>query len=365
MTYEKVKIYFLSGTGNSYRVASWLHDECVQRNISSELIPIDSAKPKEEIGAGNKSLVAFAFPTHGLLPPWSAIKFLFKMPVKKGAHFFTIPTRGAFRIGPVLIPGIAGVASMLPSLLLPFKGYNVRGSVSFDMPVNMTSVHSKLSDKKIDRIIGDARKKAGRFFPTLLDGKTIWFTLNNLWEYFWGLLLLILLPFFPIIYLLIGRFFMGKLHFANFDCIGCGACAKACPNDAIVMKGKTKKRPFWRYNCEVCLRCMNYCRQKAVEAGHSWGVLLAFLTSFPLSVHVFRWLGQHYPAVEAFKNYWTSQMVNVFYIYPVIIFAYFIFYYLLRVKWINKFFTNTTFTRLFRRYHEPGTTLSHLLKRKQ
>lgn len=365
MDYERVNIYFLSGTGNSFRVAAWLHDECNQRKIAAELIPIDKANPRDEIEASPTNLVVFAFPTHGLLPPWSAIKFLFKLPIRKRAHFFTIPTRGAIRFGPVLIPGIAGVASILPSLLLPFKGYNVRGSVSFDMPVNITSIHSKLRDKKIERIINDARKKSGRFYPKLLNGKPVWLTGNNLWEYFWGLLLVVFLPLFPIIYLLIGRFFMGKLMFANFDCIGCGACAKACPNTAIVMKGKTIKRPYWRYNCEACLRCMNYCRQKAVEAGHLWGVGLAVLTSFPLSIHVFRWIGQYFPWVESFNNYWTGQLIDAIYIYPAIIFAYFVFYYLLRVKWINKFFTYTTFTRLFKRYHEPETTLSHLLKRKK
>jgi ferredoxin len=380
MDYKNVKIYFLSGTGNSYRVAVWLQEECRRRNIAAELIPIDLADPKKEIDASPETLVAFAYPAHGLLPPWSAIKFLFKMPVKRRTHFFTIATRGGIRLSWFFIPGIAGVASMLPSLLLPFKGYNMRGSLSFDMPVNMTSLHGNLGKKNIQRLKDSAKRKARRFYPRLLGGKSVWWTLNNLWEYFWGLLLLYFFPLFPPLYLIIGRFFMGKLQFANHRCIGCGACAKACPNDAIIMKGPRNSRrgdgdrkkdiilkpprPYWRYNCEDCLRCLNFCRQKAVETGHSWGVILGFISSFSIAAYVFRFVSGFYPQIVGYKNYFTVQLVNALYVYPSVILAYFIFSKLLRIRAVNKFFTYTTLTHYFRRYHEPETKLSDLLRRK-
>lgn len=147
MDYKKAKIYFLSGTGNSYRVAAWLHEACIDRGTTSEIIPIDLAKPKEEIEASPENLIVLAYPTHGFLPPWSAVKFIFKMPFKRRAHFFCIPTRGCLRFGPIIIPGIAALASLLPVFVLPFKGYNIRGSLSFDMPSNVTFLHSRLSDK--------------------------------------------------------------------------------------------------------------------------------------------------------------------------------------------------------------------------
>ena len=184
MGYKGAKIYFLSGTGNSYRTALWLHEACAANGIDSEIIPIDQAKPKEEIEASPEYLIVLSYPTHGFLPPWSAVKFIFKMPFKRRAHFFCMPTRGCIRFGPVIIPGIAALASMLPTFILPFKGYNIRGSLSFDMPANMISLHSRLSDKNIDLIKVSAKRKAEKYFPRLLSGKSIWFTLNNLWEYF-------------------------------------------------------------------------------------------------------------------------------------------------------------------------------------
>ena len=176
MGYKKAKIYFLSGTGNSYRVAAWLHEACGSKGITSEIIPINIANPKEEIEASPDNLIVLAYPTHGLLPPWSAVKFIFKMPFKKGAHIFCVPTRGCFRLGPLVVPGVAGIASMLTAIILPFKGYHPRGSVSFDMPANMISIHSRLSDKNIQRIITNAKGKADKFYQRLLSGKPVWFT---------------------------------------------------------------------------------------------------------------------------------------------------------------------------------------------
>jgi len=346
-------------------VGMWLHEACKSRNITSEIIPINIANPEEEIEASPDTLVALAYPTHGLLPPWSAIKFIFKMPVKKGAHLICIPTRGRIYIGPLVIPGAAGFASILPALVLPFRGYNIRGSVSFDMPSNMTSLHSRISDKNIKRITTPSKRMADTYFQRLLSGKSIWFTLNNLYEYLWAVLILMVMPLFPIVYLLLGRFYMGKMMFANNKCIGCGACAASCPNNAIVMKGNKNPRPYWKYNCEDCLRCLNYCRQKAVEAGHSWAVLLYFIGGVRVSSYIFKFIATTYPQISYIKNYWTLEIVNSIYYYPAFIFAYFIFFHLIRIKPINTLFTFTTLTHFYRRYNEPETSLRDLLQKKQ
>ena len=256
---------------------------------------------------------------------------------------------------------------MLPAIILPFKGYNIRGSVSLDMPVNLISLHSRLSDKKIKRITSDAKQKADKYYKRLLSGKLVWFTLNNLWEYFWGILLLVFFPLFPIAYLLIGRLFMGQMMFANNNCVGCGLCAKSCPNGAIVMKGKKNPRPYWRYNCEHCLRCMNFCQQKAIEAGHSWAVILYFIAAlgFPVGVFIFNFAGNYLPHIDSIKNWFTLWIVNSVYLYPAYIIAYFIFFNLIRLKPINTLFTYTTLTHFFRRYHEPETSLKDLINKKR
>lgn len=363
MGYRRATVYFASGTGNSYRAAAWLYEACIAKNIESELIPVDAARPKEEIEASRRQLVALAFPTHGFLPPWSVIKFLLKMPLKRGARFFCVPTRGSFRIGKkVIIPGAAGLANFLPALLLLFKGFLARGALSLDMPVNITSIHPPLTEKGARIVIGQAKQLADEQYERVLSGGSLWLTWNNFYELCWAAPLMLFFPLFPLLYLMIGRFFMGHLHFANSNCRGCGACAKSCPNQAIKMTGKKKKRPYWRYNCEACLRCLNSCPQKAIEAGQSWAVLLWFIMSFPLSAFLYQLVRDYLPIVAGIENWWLRELVFCVYYYPAIILAYWLFSKLLRLKPFNLLFTYTTFTRLWKRYREPDTRRQHLLR---
>jgi len=49
-------------------------------------------------------------------------------------------------------------------------------------------------------------------------------------------------------------------------------------------------------------------------------------------------------------------------VYPLIALglAYPVFHRLLRIGWLNRFFTHATLTHYYRRYHEPETTLKDL-----
>ena len=49
------------------------------------------------------------------------------------------------------------------------------------------------------------------------------------------------------------------------NCIGCGMCAKNCPDSAIVMKDK---KPIWlKKQCTKCSACINRCPVRAIEFG--------------------------------------------------------------------------------------------------
>jgi ferredoxin len=366
MLYQKAVIYFSSGTGNSYRIAEWFNMKCKKQNITTRIIPIDKAKPKEDIESSDKTIIAFIYPTHLVMPSWSIIKFLIRMPVKKGTHFICMPTRGSFPIkGKWIFPGGAGFALFLPWIILPFKGYNLRGGISFDMPFNHLYFVPHYSKKGLSLIFGKAKQKADKTFEKLFSEKLIFFTPSNLLDLFWALLPLVLFPTLLVGYLLLGRLFQTKLLFANTKCTGCGICAKSCPTKAIKIIGKKHPLPFWNHKCDNCLRCMAFCKNIAIEAGHSWALILVtiliLISNIPISVFLVSLLNPILPNTGFFNEIYIIKFINLIIYYLTICFAYDLLHCFIRFKTINKIFTYTTFSHFRKRYREPGTKLTDLV----
>ncbi len=365
MEYRRATVYFASGTGNSFRAAGWLRDACAARGAETALIPVSLTRPAEEIQPSSGQLVGLSFPTHGFLPPWSVISFLLRMPRQRGAHFLCIPTRGSFYVGQALIPGAAGLASFLPALILLLKGFRPRGAVSLDMPVNMTSIHPPLTERHAGRIEAAAQAVLERHLARFFRRGWLWLTWNNLYELAWVALVLGLWPLFPLLYLLIGRLFMGQTLFATFRCTGCGTCSRACPSGALVMRGgAARPRPYWRHSCEYCLRCLNFCPHHAVTSGHGWAILLWLAgAAAAQGAWLFGWLVARLPGLTAWRGYSTVELLNVPFYYLAFVLAYFLLYQLLRFRPLNRLFTYAGLAWLFGQYHAPGVTLTDLTRR--
>lgn len=360
-TVKKTHLYILSGTGNTFRVGCRLHEMFEEAGIGTTLEMIEDADPENRIDSASDPMVGLLFPTHGFMPPWSMIKFILRFPRKPGVRAFCAATRGSLVIGPLQIPGAAGFATFFAALVLLLKGYRIKGVFSVDMPSNMINLHWGLHEKNTSRIIRKTDFRIQRLFVRLLKGDRIFFTRNNLWELGWTVLILWLVPIFPLLYLLYGKLFMAKLMYSDNRCVGCGLCAKSCPNHAIEMKKVgDRSYPFWTFHCENCLRCMGYCNRKAVEAGHSWAVGLFYITSVPVIFWITLWLSETFPIIPVPEDYWIRVLLDYIYIFPAVIISYRLFWYLIRWKPLNTLFSYTTLTRFFRRYHEPDTKLKHL-----
>lgn len=340
-------LHVFSGTGNSLRAALWLK-ELFGAGITT-LIHISKNYERME-SPGNGTVTGLLFPTHGFTAPWAVIRHTLRLPRGNKTSAFVLATRAGTWPG-FLLPGLSASAVYVVALILLLKGYRIAGLMGLDMPSNWMSLHWGISVKYAEKIISRGGVKVARFGAKVLSGERYLVSLNNLVELLSGILLL------PVSagYLLVGRFALAKLFYANWNCSGCGLCAKECPFTAIKMKGDDKKFPYWTFSCESCMHCMAYCPEKAVEASHPLAAALFYITTFSLAGFLSSILIIYNPIPEApHLGFFVSAIIDYIYILFSFYIVYLIFYYITRIPLINRLFTYLTLTHYYRRYHEPS-----------
>ncbi|MBW2456703.1 MAG: EFR1 family ferrodoxin [Deltaproteobacteria bacterium] len=361
MAYQRAVVYFASGTGNSYRTAVWMAAVAEAQGADALSIPIEKAVVAQEVEPGPSQLVGFSYPTHGFMPPWSMIKFLLRLPRGRGSHAVVVAGRGCIKLGPLFVPGIAGLATVLAGLILAAKGFSPRGGLGLDMPANMLNLHWGLHPDNVRAINERAKGTTERFMKQIVAGKLRWLTLNHLWELSWGALLCVVWPLFFPIYLFFARVFMGKLFFADRDCNGCGLCAKTCPNDAIKMIGKERPTPFWTHACEACIRCMAYCQRRAIQTSQPWTVLVVYLTTLATAEALERGVLWATGTVVALPGI-VGEVASVVAGYGIVIALYYGYWLLSRFGPTRVLLTYSTPTRYYRRFHEPDTRITDMTR---
>lgn len=355
--YDRIIIYYTTGTGNTYKVSRWA-EECVKAYyIEYQICNIEEATPKKDLSKINKKLLMFFTPTHGFTAPWHAIKFALKMPRAKNADVFVAATRAAFGFGNIVTPGLSGSATFLILFLLWFKGYNPIGMDAFDMPSNWFSLHPIQREKGLKKVIDKANSKAKRTIMKIINGNSHWFSANFFYELISGMILL------PIscLYICIGRFFLAKLFFASEKCNSCKLCEKNCPIGAIKIYGKKKPRPFWTFSCESCMRCAGICPENAIEAGHSIAAILFYVGNIPFSYYLINEYAGNLFSLN-FSGSFYGILINSALLFPIIYVTYLIIWSLTKIPLVNKLFTYTTLTHIWGRYELPGIKLKDLKK---
>ncbi len=349
MNYKTMIVYYLTGTGNSYRAACWMIEQAMVCALSARAIAAETAQPEKELQAGPTHLLGLVFPVHGFTAPWHVIRFVLALPRQDEMHAFVAVPRGATKIGRSRVfPGLEGTAGYLVALILVLKGYSVRGVTGLDMPSNWMSLHSSLSSVNVAFVLDKAKAQTRQLLEKILSGK---FYFNGIFCLMVGLVLAPL----SILYMALGRFWLSKLFFVSNACTGCGVCVQNCPIGAVVMRGSKKPRPYWKFSCESCMRCMGYCPENAVESGHSLGALFYFVATIPAATWLFNQATRLLPGTEWTQTDWTCDAVQYLYILFSLWLSYYVFHWLIKIPLINWLFTWTTLTHSYDRYHEPGT----------
>jgi Pyruvate/2-oxoacid:ferredoxin oxidoreductase delta subunit len=348
--YRKLVVFFMTGTGNSYKVAAWSAETAKENGLNSELHQVVAGK--YNIPLEPQCLVVFTFPTHGFTAPWLMIKYALSLPRGAKTHVLILPSRAGIRVKGVFIPGLEGTAGYLIALLLWLKGFAVRGVMGVDMPSNWTAVHWGLNAANASIIARMAESKVRRAVQIVLEGNKHF---DGIVQFTLGLLLAKI----SLMYLILGRLILAKLFFASEKCSSCALCQSICPKKAIKMGGGEQKRPYWTYACDSCMACMNFCPHQAIEVSPLIITAFYYLTSVPVVAYSMHFATERYG--WSIRNGGLIEFgIQYVYVLVAIAIAYRFLYFILGSSIVRSILGKLSHTRYFRRYKAQGVSLEQI-----
>ncbi len=349
--YNKIIMYYFTGTGNSLKAGQWIYSEAKNRNIPSRIYSIDDNYLPDRGELDNNTLIGFLSPTHGFNVAPAMLKFILKFPSRIKADVFILNTRGGFKFFKFFCPGISGAAQYLPMMILKLKGYRIMGGLPLDMPSNWLFLHSGLKSATVNSIVSRCKIVTRNFTSNIINGKRDLKKMLNTLP-----LDLALMPV-TLIYFIYARFLLAKTMIYTNNCNSCMICVDNCPVKAIRI---VKNRPYWTYSCEGCMRCINTCPRTSIQSSHLIFFMICIIPGIIFNQFILTYI--HLPE---FLNYlfilsiikMTLTLVELFLLYAVI-------QRFLKYKYFGNFFKYTSFTAYWRRYLAPGITIKNFKKEK-
>jgi ferredoxin/flavodoxin len=253
-------IYWFSGTGNSYRVATLAAERFEAAGLRAATRPIEEGLHPDHATA---RIHGFAYPVYGLGMPDIMRRFMKALPPVNGTAAFATCAIGDYRPEPRgALRGYEGIAIYQARSILGRRGYRVVADEAVHTPQNWFLVNPAckpevndaicaVADAQVVGAVGDILRSSGRRKNTAF----IWRVLSTL--LYW-------------LFILAGRRGMGLMLYARSSCNGCGLCAAKCPARTIAMQGG---RPSWGLSCENCMRCVVTCPRRAVHVS-LWPLLI-------------------------------------------------------------------------------------------
>jgi len=340
--WDSLYIYYISGTGNTRLSSQWIAEEAGKRGLKTVVQQIDRLENIVMPAADEKPLIGFAFPTHGFNAAPIMLKFIAGFPSHLCREIFLLNTRGCLKLYKIFVPGLSGLALILPAFMLWLKGYKCIGFRQMDMPSNWIPLHPGLRKKVIESIITKGEPFVRNYANKILNGRKVWRGL-------YSLPVDLLVSPVAVAYYIGGRFFLSKTFIANNKCNNCGICIKECPTSSIRL---INNRPYWKLTCESCMRCLNHCPQRTIEAAH--GMATGFLIIMStLNASLFIFLIETLN-IEPEAWWWKilSQLIGIAVMVTIAAILYLLMHYAMGFKPVNYIvrFTSLTTLPFWRRY---------------
>ena len=347
--WDSLYIYYISGTGNARVSAEWIADEARKKGLDVNLQKIDRLENITLPDISRRTLIGFAFPTHGFNAAPIMLRFIAGFPRGSG-QIFLLNTRAGMKLYKLFTPGLSGLALIFPAFILMLKGYRCIGFRPVDLPSNWIPLHPGIRQKVIDSIFARCEPIVRHFAIKILSGQKV----------YRGLISLpvdIAISPLALGYYMAGRFFLSKTFIANNKCNNCGLCIRECPTSSIRL---VRNRPYWKLTCESCMRCLNHCPERAIEAAHGMAVVF-----YLLIISINTWIGLRVIdllniSLEAGWLKILSQLSSLVLTIIVPLFFYTIFHYAMGLKPVNYLvrFTSLTTFKFWRRYRQDKLTLN-------
>ncbi|MCF8298192.1 MAG: EFR1 family ferrodoxin [Saprospiraceae bacterium] len=344
--YNKLIIYYFSGTGNAKKAAEWIIDIAKSKGLETALFNIDKNPKVNPYDFVDNTLVGFCSPTHGFNLPPIMLKFIAKFPKKINADAFILNTRAGMKLYKLFLPGLSGSAQIFPAFMLRLKGIRTVGFQPMDLPSNWISLHPGIREKIVISIFKRCKRKTEKFANKILAGKRVYKGLISL------PIDIAILPI-TVGYYFIGRFGLAKTFIATNECNSCKLCYKSCPVQAIKW---INDRPFWTFNCESCMRCMNTCPKRAIETALTFTILVWWLLFSIIPMYIIILLiNQNFTNSEWIDSELFFRLVQISIGFFSLFISYKVLHYLMRFRIINNLIAYTSLTKykFWRRYKAP------------
>lgn len=330
MAYQKLIIYYFSGTGNSKNVAVWLSSVAKENNMECQLINIAQIDRLSILQPDSDALIVFVSPVHGFNFPPVMLNFIVRFPRGKN-KVLLMNTRAGMLIGKYITPGLTGVAFLLSALILKLKGFSIRAMFPVDLPSNWISIHPGLNERTVKYLHEKNKEKVTAFAKRVFSGKSDFRALREIVQD-------VVVSPISLGYYFVGRFLFAKTFYASKDCNNCDICIKSCPVKAIV---KVDKRPFWTFNCESCMNCISICPKKAIETGHGFIIGFIFLFYSLFLVLFYKYLGIYFLKIE---NEILQFLINTALFLSLLAVWYRLVHFLMRFRIIERLMMYTSLT---------------------
>jgi ferredoxin len=241
------EIYYFSGTGNSYHVASIL-----AQKLDARMKPIIPLLKNENI-VTDADVIGLIFPIYDFNAPEILYKFIEKLHAPSYTYYFAICTYGVMPLGTMM---------KLDKVLLS-NHKKLSAGFTIQMPHNGLG-YTSIAIEKQKKMFTDFEKRSDSIVQYITSKKQGHIEKSNLLDRI--VLIAVFLRLMPKIMPMLKQALLKGWNSLGFysdeSCNGCGICSKVCPVDNIQMNGE---KPSWDDTCLSCFACFHWCPQHSIQ----------------------------------------------------------------------------------------------------